>query len=109
MTELEKTNNTTVMKAFVDSCTFLWSGSIQYDKVLLIVTDQAAYMLLAMKNLKALFTNLNHVTCLAHSLHRVCETIREEYYAANEYIATMRKILLKAPARIQLYREETCT
>lgn len=104
---LEKTNNSTVMQSFIDACSFLWMGSIQYDKVLLAVSDQASYMLLAMSNLKSLFSNLNHVTCLAHCLHRVCEIVRDEYDAANEFISAIRKVLLKAPARIQLYKAIT--
>lgn len=107
MYNLEKANNSTVMRSVIDACGVLWPGGIQYDKVISVVSDQAAYMVLAVTNLKALFPNLHHVTCLAHSLHRVCESVRNEYSNANEFIGSMRKVLLKAPARIQLYKETT--
>lgn len=54
-----------------------------------------------------MYSNLKHVTCLAHSLHRVCESLREEYQTANEFLTNMRKVLLKAPARIQIFKEVT--
>lgn len=95
------------MQSINDACAFLWGGEIKYDRVWLIVSDQASYMKLAMSNLKPLFPNMHHVTCLAHSLHRVCERIRDEYVSANDFIASLRKLLLKAPARIQLYKEIT--
>ena len=61
---LEKVNNITVMQAFIDTCLLLWPNGIQYEKVTLVVTDQAQYMLLTIKNLKALCPNIKHVTCL---------------------------------------------
>uniref|UniRef100_A0A915KXL8 DUF659 domain-containing protein n=1 Tax=Romanomermis culicivorax TaxID=13658 RepID=A0A915KXL8_ROMCU len=79
MYELEKTNNSTVMQSIINICGFIWGAEIHYKKVWLVVMDQASHMLLAFPNLKGMFPNSKHVTCLAHSLHRVCETIREEY------------------------------
>uniref|UniRef100_A0A915IIW2 DUF659 domain-containing protein n=1 Tax=Romanomermis culicivorax TaxID=13658 RepID=A0A915IIW2_ROMCU len=105
MYNLEKTNNSTVMGSIINACTTLWPGGIQYDKLLQVVSDQAGYMVLAMTNLKAMFPNLHHVTCLAHSLHRVCESIRNEYSHAKDFIGALRKVLLKAPAHVQLYKE----
>lgn len=104
---LEQTNNTTVMRSFNDCCNLLWPSGIQYDKVWLVLSDQASYMLLAFANLKAMYTNLRHVTCLAHALHRVCEAVRDEFNSANEFIAQFRKVLLKSPARTQLYTTVT--
>jgi len=107
MFELEKTNNATVMRAFNDVCSFIWPHGIQYEKVVEVVTDQASYMLLAFANLKLMYTNLNHVTCLAHSLHRVCEAVRDEFSMANEFILQIKKLLKKCPKRILLYKEIT--
>ena len=83
---LEKTNNPTVMQAFNDSCTKLQPEGIKYEKVGLVVTDQASYMLLAIKNLKGMYPNINHVTCIAHALHRVSETVREMF---SEFLTTL--------------------
>jgi len=62
-TFVEKTNYLTISKAFVNACSILWENNIQNDKVLLVVTDQASYMLKACEHLKINFQNLNHITC----------------------------------------------
>jgi hypothetical protein len=50
-------------------------------------------MIKAVEYLKNEFTNLNHITCLLHALHRVCENIREKFYNADKFIFSMKKIL----------------
>src|SRR5215813_9730589 len=75
--------------------------------VWLVLTDQASYMLLAFTKLKSMYCNLKHVTCIAHALHRVCESLKDEYSYVNEFVPCNKKILKKAPARIQKYGEIT--
>jgi hypothetical protein len=41
--------------------------------------------------------HLNHLTCIAHGLRRICESIRENYNSVNDFIAALKKILIKAP------------
>lgn len=61
---------------------------IQYDKVLLCVTDAAANMVLAMTHLKrSLFPKMLHVTCLAHGLGRVADLIRMENWNVDRLIS----------------------
>jgi len=107
MYNLTSTNRTTVMQAFNDTCSYLWTGNIRYDRVWLVLTDQASYMLSACSALKTLYNNLRHVTCIVHALHRVCESVRMEYTKANAFVAEMKKVLLKSPYRTQLYKETT--
>jgi len=107
MYNLEKTNSSTVMQSFNDACSKLWPEAIKYDRVWMVLTDQAAYMLSAFSNLKQMYNNLKHVTCVVHCLHRVCESVRVKYSKANDFISEMKKVLLKSPARIQIYREVT--
>lgn len=107
MYELEKANASTVMQSIMDFCQNLWPSGIAFEKLLLVVTDQAPYMVSAIKQLKPLFPKLKHVTCLVHALHRVCESIRNEYDIANEYISALKKILQKAPSRVVAYKEIT--
>ena len=45
------------------------------EKVLLIVSDNAKSMVKAVRDVKKHFPNTNHVTCLVHALHRVCEKL----------------------------------
>ena len=56
-------------------------------------------MLWAFQQLKSM-PHLNHVTCIALGLHRVCESIRENN-SVNDFI------LVKAPSRQVLYQEVT--
>ena len=50
---------------------------------------------------------MKHITCLAHALHRVCETIRDMYPVANEFISAFKMVLRKSPSRINIYKEST--
>jgi len=104
---LEKTNHSTIQQSFIDSCNMLWPIHCEYDKVKLVVTDQATYMIKAFNNLKNIFLNLNHITCIVHALNRVCESIREKYFEVNQFILNMKKILKKSPYKQNLFREST--
>lgn len=75
------------------------------SKVLLFISDAASVMLKTGKLLQEHFPNMLHVTCLAHALHRVCEFIRDSFPDINSLISCFKKILLKAPSRVSLYKE----
>jgi hypothetical protein len=64
-------------------------------------------MIKAGKNLKTLFTKLNHISCLAHALHRVCEKIRNQNELVNEYISSIKAIFTKSLLRIQSFKQLT--
>ena len=51
--------------------------------------------------------HLNYVTCIARGLHRICESIRENYNSVNDFIAALKKILVKATSHQVLYQEVT--
>nr|CAD7435202.1 unnamed protein product [Timema monikensis] len=57
-------------------------------------------MLKAAASLKVFYTQLIHVTCLAHAVHRVAEDIRSRFTNVNAIIYTVKKVFLKAPSRI---------
>ena len=63
-------------------------------------------MLWAFQQVKGM-PNLNNVTCIAHGLRHVCESIRENYNSVNDLIAALKKILVKAPSDQVLYQEVT--
>ena len=63
-------------------------------------------MLWAFQQLKGI-PHLKHVICIAHGLHPVCESIRENYNSVNDFIAALKKTLVKAPSRQVLYQEVT--
>jgi len=51
------------------------------------------------------YSNLIHVTCAAHGIHRIAEKIMDIFHEINDLINNGKKIILKAPYRIQLYHE----
>ncbi len=93
-------DHTTVMQSVNDTCMLLWPNGIQYNKLLLIVSDQAKYMLKPMEGLKNYFSKLNHVSCLAHSLNLTCESIRDNCDNVNNFITLMKFALKNSPKRI---------
>jgi hypothetical protein len=104
--ELEKTNHLTISRFVNETLAMLFlPGQLPYEKVLYMVTDGAAYMVKAGQNLKIFFPNLLHVTCMAHAMNRVAETVREAFPLVNKLINGGKKVFLKAPSRVQVYKE----
>lgn len=102
---LEKTNNSTIAQ-FVNNCLkLLWPEGNNHDKVLLMLSDAAPYMTKAAQNLKPFYSNLVHVTCVAHGIHRIAEKIIDTFGDINDLINNGKKVFSKAPYRIQLYKE----
>ena len=60
---------------------------IMYCRVLMVVTDQASYMFSEFFKLKQMCSNLRHVTCIVHALHRVCESVYIEYFKTKNFIS----------------------
>lgn len=102
---MEKCNNKTVAKLFNDAMGVLWPDGIKHDRVLLLVTDAASYMIKAAEALKVLFPKIIHLTCSAHAFHRIAETVRVSFPKVDQLISNGKKIFLKAPSRIQIMKE----
>ena len=105
-TQLERTNSITIAQFITSSLSLLWPISIKYDKILLLVTDGAAYMKKTASSLKILYPNMLHITCLAHGLHRVAEEVRGQFQDVDKLISNVKKIFLKAPTRCDLFRDK---
>ena len=69
------------------------------------VAMTASYMMAASPLLKAFYPNMVHITCLAHALHRVAETIRNEFPRVNSLVSNMKKVFCKSPSRVALFRQ----
>ena len=82
----------------------IWPNEIKYDNVLLFLTDAAPYMKKAGRTLKDLFPNILHITCLAHSLHRISEEIRCCFDDVDRLVSNGKKIFTKAPSRTQVFK-----
>lgn len=103
--ELQSTNHATISRLVNEAMGILWPDCVHHERVLLLLSDAAPYMVKAGKALKVFYPNLVHVTCLAHALHRVAESIRDASTITNSLVSNVRKIFVKAPTRVQLYKE----
>jgi len=61
-------------------------------------------MVKAGKSLKIFCPKIEHMTCVAHALHRVCKEIRLQFPKVDELISNMKNIFLKTPSWIQIFR-----
>ena len=73
--------------------------------LLLMLSDAAAYMIKAGKDLKVFYPSMIHITCFAHALHRVCEQVREMFKEVNDLISAVKKVFLKAPSHIKIWKD----
>lgn len=103
---LEKTNNSTIARFVNDALRILWPEGGNEHKFRVLLSDAAAYMLRAASSLKIFYPHLIHVTCIVHGLQRVAEVIREQFPEVNTLISTTKKVFVKAPVRVNAYREK---
>lgn len=101
---LEKTNYETICRFINDGLKFISTGSIE-NKVLLFISDAAPYMVKAGQSLKIFYFKMIHVTCIAHACNRLAEKIREIFPHINKLINNGKKMFLKAPSRVDVYKE----
>jgi hypothetical protein len=57
----------------------LWLRGIKYDNILLFLSDAMPYMVKASKSIEIMYSKMEHVTFLAHGLHRVAEEVRKYF------------------------------
>lgn len=74
------------------------------NRILLFITDAATYMVKAAKGLKLFYKNLHHVTCVVYGLNRLAEKVRELCPRIKELVSCGKKMFLKAPNRVEIYR-----
>jgi hypothetical protein len=99
--------NAEIMSTFInESLNSVLKSDRNCQNTILFISDAAAYMIKTGKLLKAQYPNMSHITCIAHALHRICEYIRDEYPDVDKLISLVKKIFLKAPHRISLYKEK---
>ena len=102
---LESTNSNTIAQFFDDSLNIFGIKVLNKDDILLLVTDAAPYMVKAGNGLTLLYPKLIHITCLAHALHRLSEQIRLNFPNVDLLIANCKKIFIKAPKRIEIFKD----
>ncbi|CAH0558769.1 unnamed protein product [Brassicogethes aeneus] len=105
--ELDRTNNVSISKFVNDSLTkFYISNAVPSEKVLLMLSDAAAYMLKSAQNLKIFYSNLINVTSLGHGVNRIADEIRNKFQDINILVNSAKKIFTKSPLRIQYYKDK---
>lgn len=103
---LESVNHSTICRLFDRSMVLLWPEGVRHDDVLLFVTDAAPYIVKAAKAIKAFYSKMIHVTCLAHAFHRVAEEVRANFPEIDKLVSHTKKVFVKAPTRRQLFKSQ---
>lgn len=62
-------------------------------------------MIKAGKTLNVFFPNMIHISCLANIIQRLAEKVREMYPNVNTLVNNLKKVFLKAPQRVDVYKE----
>jgi len=70
----------------------------------LLLMDAAKYMVSAGQVLKTMYTQLFHVTCVAHLLHNCAMKVKTKYAAVDNLIATVKALTVKNRERRDLFR-----
>lgn len=73
----------------------IFALGIQYNKVLAVLNDAAAYMIAARGSLRILFPKMLHLTCFSHGLHRVAGFIRLQFPNVNQLISKSKSVFVK--------------
>lgn len=102
--ELKKTNYETVSRFVNDSLMEFFGDTLFQDKILLFISDAAPYMIKTGGALKIFYSNMIHITCVAHGLNRVAEKVRDIFPGINKLVNNGKKMFLKAPHRITAYK-----
>lgn len=93
---VETANATEIGQVFTSSLNKLFPGQNFYSRVKLVVNDAAPYMVKCFCDLKCIYPDRVHVTCIVHLLHRVAEEIRQASEELNDFIAHMKALLVKS-------------
>jgi len=63
----------------------------RHENILLFLSDAAPYMVKAGKTIKIFNLKMEHITCVDHALHRVCEEIILQFPKVDKLISNMKK------------------
>ena len=95
--DIKAANNKNLQQAVTSSLFKVLGSNMDYDLVLLFLTDGASYCLKAGAGLKNLFPKMIHLTCLCHGLNRVAKMVRREFPLVDQLISEVKKFFVKAP------------
>lgn len=101
---MEATNHATVARVLMGALESIYPNK-DFSRVVLLLTDSAAYMLKMGRGVASMLPNCVHVTCMAHAVHRVAESIRLHFTEVDRLISNGKKVFCKAPRRRSLFKE----
>ena len=104
------TDNIKIQEVVKNASKILWPGECDFHKLELIISDQAAYMIKAIEELKKKsisFPNIKHISCLCHAIHLVAGKIQNENSNLNKFMMNIKTFLLKSPKRRMDFKTRT--
>ena len=94
--QLEKTNALTVTRLVQEELAkFFLPDPIPCEKFLLFLSDAAPYMVKAGQNIKIFYSELIHVTFLAHGVKKIAEEFKKSFPLINELSFNIKKFFSK--------------
>ena len=102
---VQSSNHSTIAHVLIEALKNLLGSEQAMNKVLVLLTDAASYMLKMAKGVAALLPNCIHITCLAHGIHRIAESIRTLYPLVDKLVSQVKKVFVKAASRRSLFQE----
>ena len=94
---VKASNQTTIAHVLIDALNNILGSEQAMVKVLTLLTDTASYMLKMAKDVAALLSNCLHVTCLAHGIHRLAESLRSLHPSVGKLVSNVKKVFVKSP------------
>jgi hypothetical protein len=95
---VEVSSHTAFLQVINNAMNIIFKNDIKYGKLKSIFTDLRV-MLKTVEVLKQFYPYVMHITCLVHSLKRVCEKIREENVLVDKFISLMKKSFKEIPTK----------
>lgn len=106
---LEKVNFQIILKSFNNSMNIMWPEKVlQYDKILLHVTDAVFYIMIKSgQTLKVFYLKLvdMYVMYVSHGLHKISEAISNKFPKVDKLVSNRKNVFLKAPALVNTSKE----
>lgn len=91
---LDTCDASAIFRVFIKTNTSLYGAEDPpYDRVRLLISDQAAYMPAAGRSIDGICPSLYHVTCFAYCLNLVAGSVCEQHLAADELPSKLTEVL----------------
>ena len=78
-----KVNDVIIREVILEACKKIWKKENTYPRLKVVISDQASYMISALKKMKeegVVLPKVNHITCVVHVINLYCKSIQEQYF-----------------------------